>query len=83
MTGEGSHAWTFGEGLKDQKANDAVKVDCSQDLTPEDIEKQKTSGTQWEKDFWGVVLPVKITADTQRQAELDEVKTAEPVQTSF
>jgi hypothetical protein len=67
VTGEGTYTWSLG-GLLDQKTTDAIKVDCSNNLTREDKDRQKVSGTQWEKDLWSVILPVSDAADIEREA---------------
>jgi hypothetical protein len=72
VTGEGTNTWTWRDGLLDLKTNDAIKVDCSNNLTREDIDYQKVSGTQWEKDLWAAILPVSDAADKERDAATEE-----------
>jgi hypothetical protein len=57
------------------ETNGAIKVECSKDSTQEEMDKQQTSGTQWEKDLWAAMKPVVDAADADRSAATDaEVK---------
>jgi hypothetical protein len=64
VTGGGNYTWSPTEQWLGLETNDAIKVDCSEYLTVLEIHRQRTSGTQWEKDFWAAI-------DAVDQAEYD------------
>jgi hypothetical protein len=56
------------------ETNGAIKVECSEDLTHAEMDKQQTSGTQWEKELWAAMKPV---VDADRRAARDAEAKAE------